>query len=83
MKLFFFFQKINTFLVRNAKTNSPQYLLPVRKSIMADKQFLREAPLYSLLADIENSDPKPFRIGKGSRKWFEETREAIKRAVTD
>jgi thiamine pyridinylase len=35
---------INTFLVRNAKTNSPQYLLPVRKSVMADKQFLGEAP---------------------------------------
>jgi thiamine pyridinylase len=74
---------IATFLVRNARTKSPQYLLPVRKSVMADKHFLREAPLYSVLADIERSDPRPFRIGRGSRKWFEDNREAIQKAITD
>ena len=72
-----------TFLVKNQKTGSPQYLLPVRKSIWDDAQFRMAAPLYDQLSAISTSDPKPFRIGADSRAWFASTRKAIQQVITD
>ncbi len=72
-----------TFLARNEKTRSPQYLLPVRKSVAESPEFRTEAPFYNDLVAILREKPQPFRIGADSRKWFGSTRKAIQSAIVE
>ena len=70
------------FLVRDEKTKSPQYLLPVRKSVMNDPRLLREAPLYSQLRVAVEKHPRTFRLGADARFWLERVKGTIRTAIT-
>ncbi|OWK34908.1 thiamine pyridinylase [Fimbriiglobus ruber] len=72
-----------TFLARNAKTSSPQYLLPVRKSVAESTELRTEAPFYNDLVSILNEKPQAFRIGDSSRKWLADNRKAIQATIVD
>lgn len=50
-----------------------QYLLPVRKSVLADKDLLAKAPLYRDLGAIldPKTNPRTFRIGPEYRDWLD------------
>lgn len=48
----------------------PQYLLPVRKSVLND--LAGRFPLYRAMGElVEGSQPELFRIGAGSRGWID------------
>ena len=72
-----------SFLVKNDKTGSPQYLLPVRKSVIGDEDFLKAAPLYSKLWKFYQKNPLAFRMGHDSRVWLRSVKGEIRRLVTD
>lgn len=69
-------------LVRKEETNSPQYLLPVRNSVLLDSLLLEKAPLYKYLSALISDNPRPFRIGERSRAWLQATKKAIQKEVT-
>ena len=73
---------IDSFLVRNPLTNSPQYLLPVRKSVLIDARVNREAPMYQCLRPLLEDNPQPFRIGSEVRDWLATTKSHIQERVT-
>lgn len=70
------------FLVKDSETGNPQYLLPVRKSVMSDEQFLKAAPMYAELAPVLANNPRPFRIGPNVRQWLDSTKKLIQAAIT-
>lgn len=61
---------------------SSAYLLPVRKSVLENKQLLTIAPLYQQLREIYGDKPRAFRIGVESRRWLDEVKGEIRRRVT-
>lgn len=73
---------IDSFLVKNPFTNSPQYLLPVRKSVLTDSRVNREAPLYRCLRPLMEDNPQPFRIGSEIRDWLATTKNHIQNRAT-
>lgn len=50
-----------------------QFLLPVRSSVLSDKELLAKAPLYGDLAKLLDSstNPRAFRIGAEYRDWLD------------
>jgi thiamine pyridinylase len=62
--------------------NSPQYILPVRKSIF--KKMGKSYKLYRKLGKIiKKCDPKAFRVGEDSKQWLAEQKKAIKQRIYD
>jgi thiamine pyridinylase len=62
--------------------NSPQYVLPVRKSIF--KKMGKSYKLYRKLGEIMTEcDPKAFRLGEDSKQWVAEQKKAIKQKIYD
>lgn len=62
--------------------NSPQYILPVRKSIF--KKMGKSYKLYRKLGKIiKTCDPKAFRLGEDSKQWLAEQKSAIKQRIYD
>jgi thiamine pyridinylase len=74
---------VETLLVKDEETGSPQYLLPVRRSVMEDRRLRGEAPLYRQLEASLEDRPRAFRLGPGARYWLERTKGAIRSAITD
>ena len=72
-----------SFLVKVDRSKSPQYLLPVRKSVIGDKEFLAKAPLYEQLWKFYKNSPRTFRIGEDSRSWLEGAKDRIRELITD
>lgn len=73
---------LESLLVKDKDTGNPQYLLPVRKSVILDKDLLRAAPLYSDLAAVLSDNPRTFRIGANVRQWLDATKKQIRTAIT-
>ena len=61
---------MESFLTPDPATKNPQYLLPVRKSVMTDDAFLKAAPLYKDIAFVVTDRPKAFRLGSDVRQWL-------------
>jgi thiamine pyridinylase len=61
---------------------SPQYLLPVRKSLLYDQRLVEAAHLYKDLQPILEDSPKTFRIGIASRDWLRKTKGTIQGRIT-
>ena len=54
------------------KDKPSQYLLPVRSSVLSNKQLLAAAPLYADLGKMlaASTNPRAFRIGAEYRDWL-------------
>jgi thiamine pyridinylase len=74
---------IEALLVKEKATGNPQYLLPVRKSVIRDKELLKAAPLYADLASVLSDNPRTFRIGANVRQWLDATKKQIQMAITN
>ena len=74
---------VESFLVQDPKTKSPQYLLPVRSSVISDPELLKAAPLYAQLVPILTENPRAFRIGERSRAWLASNKSEIRRLITE
>ena len=73
---------LDSLLVENPATESPQYLLPCRKSVVKSEKLLKEAPLYSELDNLLEDEPKAFRIDDDVRPWLESTKGIIQERIT-
>lgn len=60
--------------------DSPQYLLPVRKSVFVNLQ--NEYPLYGRIYGlVQQSNPKTFQIGPTSKEWLKQNKDGIKEQI--
>ncbi|MCB1058210.1 MAG: hypothetical protein KDD11_22150, partial [Acidobacteria bacterium] len=58
----------------------PQYLLPVRKSVLGD--LAERFPLYKAMGELmEGTQPELFRIGVESREWIDGMKGVVRGAV--
>jgi thiamine pyridinylase len=68
-------------LVPSHPTESPQYLMPVRRSVFSK---LWHYPLYrKMYRFVKNQNPRMFKIGKQSRQWLNHTKSAIQDKIFD
>ena len=74
---------LDTILVKDKETGNPQYLLPVRKSVLSDPVLNRAAPLYSEIGVALTNNPRTFRIGANVRQWLTATKSKIKETITN
>ncbi len=70
-----------SFLVKEDTTGSPQYLIPVRKSVLADPRLIEEAPLYTQLREIW-TNAQTFRMNASARHWLRRYKGQIRSIVT-
>jgi thiamine pyridinylase len=65
----------------NYPTDSPQYLMPVRRSVFSK---LWNYPLYrKMYRLIKHKEPKMFKIGADSRIWLNQNKQAIQDKIFD
>lgn len=69
-------------LLPESSERSPQYLLPVRKSLLYDQRLVEAAPLYKDLQSILEDSPRTFRLGTASRDWLRKTKAIIQGRIT-
>ncbi|MEK8016817.1 MAG: thiamine pyridinylase [Candidatus Parabeggiatoa sp.] len=68
-------------LVPSHPTESPQYLMPVRRSVFSK---LWHYPLYrKMYRLVKNKNPRMFKIGDQSRQWLNHTKRAIQDKIFD
>jgi len=62
------------------ETPSPQFLIPVRKSLM--RQLVSVHPQYIQIANLLDKHPAfPFQLGEGSRKWISVSRRQLETQI--
>lgn len=65
----------------NSSYTSPQYLMPVRKSVFSN---LSKWPMYRKMYQIiQTSNPQPFRLGYNSRTWLDNNESKIKKRILE
>ena len=72
---------MESFLTPDPATKNPQYLLPVRKSIVDDEAFLKAAPMYKDISFVLTERPKAFRLGSDVRQWLAATKKKIRGGI--
>lgn len=73
---------IDSMLVKDETTGSPQYLLPVRRKVISDARLLKDAPLYGQLTPILEQNPRTFRLDSNVRYWLDRTKSHIRSEIT-
>jgi len=70
-------EAVTACLMPTTENKSSQYLFPVRRSVIENKDLLKVAPLYRDLGDILLDRPVAFRIGADSRRWLDSEKKLI------
>lgn len=73
---------LETLLIKQAATGSPQYLLPTRPAVVKNQKLRDQAPLYEDIEPILESNPNTFRLPAHSRQWLSRTKGEIRKAIT-
>jgi len=72
---------VESFLAQHPETKSPQYLLPVRRSVLRSERLLADAPLYADLRVLLESSPRAFRLGPNGRYWLARSKAYIREEI--
>ena len=59
-----------------------QYLLPVRRSVIENRELLKAAPLYRDFGEMLCDRPVAFRMGPDARRWLDSERKLIQRVCS-
>jgi thiamine pyridinylase len=70
-------ETVKACLMPSAEDKQSQYLLPVRKRVIDDKELVKVAPLYKDLRAVLLDRPVAFRMGSDGRRWLSSEKKLI------